>query len=115
QDDMIAAGLARPAEAVDDGGRGRPMRDFFFDRVMFPISDGRGRVIAFGARGMAEDAKPKYINTGETVLFSKGLNLYNFATARGAALKSSAIIVAEGYMDVIALVRAGFAHAVAPL
>src|SRR6185312_16398604 len=109
QDDIIAAGLARPAED------NRPMRDFFFDRLMFPIADGRGRAIAFGGRGLQPDAKPKYINTGETVLFSKGANLYNFATARAAALKSSTIVVAEGYMDVIALVRAGFAHAVAPL
>lgn len=109
QDDMIAAGLARPAED------NRPMRDFFYDRLMFPIADGRGRIIAFGGRGLLPDAKPKYINTGETVLFSKGGNLYNFATARGAAIKSGNIIVAEGYMDVIALVRAGFIHAVAPL
>ena len=91
------------------------MRDFFFDRIMFPITDGRGRVIAFGGRGMAPDAKPKYINTGETTLFSKGHLLYNFATARAAALKGGTIIVAEGYMDVIALVRAGFDAAVAPL
>src|SRR6185437_6704307 len=66
QDDMIASGLARPA----DGGR--PMRDFFFNRVMFPISDGRGRIIAFGGRALEEDAKPKYINSGENALFSKG-------------------------------------------
>ncbi len=109
QDDIIAAGLARPA---DDG---RPMRDFFFNRVMFPISDGRGRTIAFGGRALEADAKPKYINTGETSLFSKGTQLYNFATARAAALKAGTIILAEGYMDVIALVRAGFAHSVAPL
>ncbi|HKY18812.1 MAG TPA: DNA primase [Rhizomicrobium sp.] len=109
QDDMIAAGLARPGED------GRPMRDFFYNRVMFPISDGRGRIVAFGARALEADAKPKYINTGETALFSKGTQLYNFATARAAALKSGTIIVAEGYMDVIALVRAGFAHSVAPL
>src|ERR1700742_4585899 len=109
QDDMLAAGLARPAEA------GRPMRDFFFNRVMFAITDGRGRVIAFGGRALEEDAKPKYINSGESTLFSKGFNLYNFATARAAAIKAGTIIVAEGYMDVIALVRAGFAHAVAPL
>ena len=108
-DDIIAAGLARPA---DDG---RPMRDFFYNRVMFTISDGRGRAIAFGARALEADAKPKYINTGETSLFSKGSQLYNFATARAAAIKAGTIIVAEGYMDVIALVRAGFAHAVAPL
>ncbi len=109
QDDIIAAGLARPA---DDG---RPMRDFFYNRVMFPITDGRGRVVAFGARALEADAKPKYINTGETSLFSKGSQLYNFATARAAAIKAGTIIVAEGYMDVIALVRAGFAHSVAPL
>jgi len=109
QDDIIAAGLARPAED------GRPMRDFFFNRVMFPISDGRGRTIAFGARALEADAKPKYINTGETALFSKGSQLYNFAGARAAAIKAGTIIVAEGYMDVIALVRAGFAHSVAPL
>jgi DNA primase len=109
QDDVIAAGLARPAED------GRPMRDFFFNRVMFPISDGRGRMVAFGARALEADAKPKYINTGETPLFSKGAQLYNFATARAAAIKAGTILVAEGYMDVIALVRAGFAHSVAPL
>src|ERR1700760_2734219 len=109
QDDIIAAGLARPAED------GRPMRDLFFNRVMFPIGDGRSRIIAFGARALEADAKPKYINTGETALFSKGTQLYNFATARAAAIKAGTIILAEGYMDVIALVRAGFAHSVAPL
>jgi len=109
QDDIIAAGLARSAED------GRPMRDFFFNRVMFPISDGRGRIVAFGARALEADAKPKYINTGETSLFSKGSQLYNFATARAAAIKAGTVIVAEGYMDVIALVRAGFEHSVAPL
>lgn len=108
-DDMIAAGLARPAED------GRGPRDFFFDRLMFPISDGRGKLVAFGARGLSPDAKPKYINTGDTPLFSKGHLLYNFATARPAALKSGNIVLAEGYMDVIALVRAGFDNAVAPL
>jgi len=109
QDDIIAAGLARPGED------GRPMRDFFYNRVMFPISDGRGRIVAFGARALEADAKPKYINSGETSLFSKGSQLYNFATARAAAIKAGTVIVAEGYMDVIALVRAGFAHSVAPL
>jgi DNA primase len=109
QDDIIAAGLARPGED------GRPMRDFFYNRVMFPIGDGRGRIVAFGARALEADAKPKYINSGESALFSKGSQLYNFATARAAAIKAGTIIVAEGYMDVIALVRAGFEHAVAPL
>ena len=108
-DDMVAAGVVRAAQ--DERGP----RDFFFDRVMFPIGDPRGRIVAFGGRGLSPDAKPKYINTGETTLFSKGHLLYNFATARGAAIKSQQIIVAEGYMDVIALVRAGFEAAVAPL
>jgi DNA primase len=109
QDDMLTAGLVRPAE------EGRLMRDFFFDRLMFPIADFRGRIIAFGGRGLTPDAKPKYINSGESTLFSKGFNLYNFHTARAAAIKAGTIILAEGYMDVIALVRAGFPHAVAPL
>jgi DNA primase len=108
-EDVIAAGLARPSD------ENRGARDFFFNRVMFPISDARGRVIAFGARALEADAKPKYINTGETSLFSKGHLLYNFATARPAAIKAQNIVVAEGYMDVIALVRAGFDYAVAPL
>ncbi len=108
-EDAVAAGLARAAE------EGRDARDFFFNRVMFPIADFRGRVIAFGARALEADAKPKYINTGETSLFSKGELLYNFAPARAAALKTGTIIVAEGYMDVIALVRAGFEATVAPL
>ncbi len=108
-DDMIAAGLARAAD------ESRGLRDFFYDRLMFPITDGRGRIVAFGGRGLSPDAKPKYINTGETALFSKGHQLYNFASARPAGLKAQTIIVAEGYMDVIALVRAGFEAAVAPL
>ncbi|MBS0275665.1 MAG: DNA primase [Proteobacteria bacterium] len=108
-DDMVAAGLVRP----QDGDR--PARDFFYNRVIFPIADTRGRIVAFGARALDPDAKPKYINTGETQLFSKGHLLYNFATARAAALKAQTIILAEGYMDVIALVRAGFDYAVAPL
>jgi DNA primase len=108
-DDMIAAGLARP------GDHERGLRDFFFNRVMFPIGDARGRIVAFGARALEADAKPKYINTGETTLFSKGHLLYNFASARPAAIKAQTVVVAEGYMDVIALVRAGFDYAVAPL
>src|SRR5882672_9016496 len=107
--DMIEAGLVRSS----DGDK--PERDFFYDRVMFPIADPRGRLVAFGGRGLSPDAKPKYINTGETPLFSKGHLLYNFKPAREAALKGEPLIIAEGYMDVIALVEAGFAGAVAPL
>jgi DNA primase len=107
--DIVEAGLVRPAED------GRSPRDFFFDRVMFPIADASGRVIAFGGRALSDDAKPKYINTGETTVFSKGHLLYNFARAREGAMKGPPLIVAEGYMDVIALSEAGFATAVAPL
>jgi DNA primase len=108
--DMVEAGLVRPAED------NRAARDFFYDRVMFPIADVRGRIIAFGGRGLTPDAKPKYINTGETTLFSKGRLLYNFLNAREAVFKGGAtLIIAEGYMDVIALVEAGFPGAVAPL
>ncbi len=108
-DDMIAAGLARGAD------ENHGPRDFFFNRLMFPITDGRGRVVAFGGRGLSADAKPKYINTGETEFFSKGRQLYNFHLARPAAIKSGTIIVCEGYMDVIALSKAGFEASVAPL
>jgi DNA primase len=108
-DDMIAAGLARGAD------ENHGVRDFFFNRLMFPIADGRGKIVAFGGRGLTPDAKPKYINTGETEFFSKGRLLYNFAPARPAAVKSGTVIVCEGYMDVIALVKAGFEAAVAPL
>ena len=88
--DMVEAGLVRPSED------NRPARDFFYDRVMFPIADPRGRIVAFGGRGLSPDAKPKYINTGETTLFSKGRMLYNFGPAREAALKGAPLIVAEG-------------------
>ncbi len=107
--DAAAAGLARPADAE------QAARDFFFDRLIFPIGDTKGRIVAFGARALASDAKPKYINTGETSLFSKGRLLYNFSAARLAALKTGNLVLAEGYMDVIALVRAGIDAAVAPL
>ena len=107
--EMIEAGLVRAGED------GKPARDFFYDRVMFPITDVRGRTIAFGGRGLKADAKPKYINTGETPLFSKGHLLYNFRNAREAVAKGAVLVVAEGYMDVIALSEAGFGGAVAPL
>lgn len=106
---MVEAGLVKPAED------GRPPRDFFFDRLMFPIADIRGRIVAFGGRGLTPDAKPKYINTGETPVFAKGHLLYNLHLAREAVHKGASLIVAEGYMDVIALVEAGFPGAVAPL
>jgi DNA primase len=88
--------------------------DRFRGRVMFPITDRRGRVIAFGGRIMG-DGHPKYLNSPDTPLFHKGHVLYGWAQAREAATKTGTMLVAEGYMDVIALHRAGFDNAVAPL
>lgn len=89
--------------------------DRFRNRLIFPISDLRGEVIAFGGRALAEDQQPKYLNSPETPIFHKGGVLYNGAEARKAAHERGGIIIAEGYMDVIALARAGFPNAVAPL
>lgn len=106
---IVEAGLAaRP----DDGGA---LYDRFRHRIIYPIRDGRGRAIAFGGRAMDANARAKYLNSPETALFDKGRNLYNIAPARAAVAKGQPLIVAEGYMDVIALVRAGFGGAVAPL
>jgi DNA primase len=106
---IVEAGLcARP-----DGG-GQPY-DRFRGRIMFPIRDARDRCIAFGGRAMAETARAKYLNSPETPLFDKGRTLYNIGPARAAMGKGTPLIVAEGYMDVIALVGAGFEGAVAPL
>src|SRR4051812_18936044 len=89
--------------------------DRFRDRVMFPITDFRGRIIAFGGRALASDAPAKYLNSPETTLFHKGSNLYNGAAARQAVHDGAALIVVEGYVDVIAMVLAGYPAAVAPL
>src|SRR5258707_10085230 len=89
--------------------------DRFRDRVMFPITDLRGRVIAFGGRALEKDAQAKYLNSPETPLFHKGGTLYNIAAARAAAHKGAPVIAVEGYVDVIAMVRAGFDACVAPL
>ncbi|MDS9468384.1 DNA primase [Paracoccus sp. MBLB3053] len=106
---IVEAGLvAKP----DDGGA--PF-DRFRGRITFPIRDGRGRCIAFGGRAMDPNARAKYLNSPETPLFDKGRNLYNVGPARAAVAKGKPLIIAEGYMDVIALVRAGFEGAVAPL
>jgi DNA primase len=89
--------------------------DRFRDRVMFPITDFRGRIIAFGGRALAADAQAKYLNSPETTLFHKGGNLYNGAEARKAAHDGEPLIVVEGYVDVIAMVTAGYPATVAPL
>jgi DNA primase len=107
--DLDEAGLC---VSPDDGGT--PF-DRFRSRIIFPIRDARGRAIAFGGRAMDPNARAKYLNSPETPLFDKGRSLYNLGPAREAAGKTQSLIVAEGYMDVIALSQAGFEHAVAPL
>ncbi len=106
---LVGAGLIAHPE---DGGA---PYDRFRDRIMFPIRDARGRCIAFGGRAMSADARAKYLNSPETPLFDKSRTLYNVGPARIAAGKTGSLVVAEGYMDVIALVQAGLGHAVAPL
>ncbi|MGQ0685799.1 DNA primase [Bradyrhizobium sp.] len=107
--DMVEAGLLVAGDEI-------PVPyDRFRDRVTFPILDLRGRVIAFGGRALEKDAQPKYLNSPETPLFHKGDNLYNHGPARQAAHNGAQLIVVEGYVDVIALVAAGFPAAVAPL
>src|SRR4030081_1415484 len=108
-DDMVEAGLLVSGDDI-------PVPyDRFRDRVMFPITDLRGRVIAFGGRALEKDVAAKYLNSPETPLFHKGSNLYKLPAARAAAHAGKAVVVVEGYVDVIAMVGAGFAASVAPL
>ncbi len=106
---ILAAGLAKPSQ------KGGKPYDTFRNRIIFPIRDTRGRCIAFGGRAMDPNDGAKYLNSPETELFDKGRNLYNQGAARTAVGKGHSLIVAEGYMDVIALVEHGFEAAVAPL
>ena len=108
QEELVEAGLVG---LRDDGST----YDRFRERIMFPIRNPQGQVIAFGGRAMREDAQAKYLNSSETPLFSKGRVLYNHGAARAEAGKGQPLIVCEGYMDVIALAQAGFSCAVAPL
>jgi DNA primase len=119
-EDMIETGLLVSGDDI-------PVPfDRFRDRVMFPITDLRGRVIAFGGRALEKDAQAKYLNSPETPLFHKGATLYNIAAARQAALAGKStqpaqdnlgapVIAVEGYVDVIAMTTAGFGATVAPL
>src|ERR1700735_3819721 len=108
-EDMVEAGLLIAGDDI-------PVPyDRFRDRVMFPIADGRGRVIAFGGRALENDVPAKYLNSPETPLFHKGDNLYNLAAARLATHNGAPLVVVEGYVDVIAMVTTGFAGSVAPL
>src|SRR6185437_3406296 len=107
--DMIEAGLLVAGDDI-------PVPyDRFRDRVIFPITDLRGRIIAFGGRALEKDVPAKYLNSPETPLFHKGGTLYNIYTARQAAHDGATLIAVEGYVDVIAMVSAGFTATVAPL
>lgn len=115
---MIEAGI------MHMGKDGRPPYAFFRDRIMFPVSDRRGRIIAFGGRILPETLRPpargdykppKYINSSDNPLFHKGKNLYGQAQARAAVANGQPLIVVEGNIDVIAAHQAGFSGTVAPL
>src|SRR5437763_3320106 len=101
------------AGVVVNGDSGKRY-DRFRDRVMFPIHDSRGRVIGFGGR-IIDQGEPKYLNSPETPLFSKGRELYGLFLARDAIHKSGKVVVVEGYMDVVALAQHGVEYAVATL
>lgn len=109
---LIEVGLLKKPDA--DSPRGGASFDFFRGRVTFPVTDRRGRVVAFGARTLG-DGQPKYLNSPDTPLFHKGAMLYGLAHAREHARSLGVALAVEGYMDVIALHQAGFQYAVAPL
>ena len=109
EDLILGCGLAKPSN------KGKRPYDTFRNRIIFPIRDARGHCIAFGGRAMDPNDNAKYLNSPETELFDKGRSLYNHGPAREAAGKGQPLIVAEGYMDVIALAEAGFGASVAPL
>jgi DNA primase len=103
--ELVAAGLA---------SRGREGRtyDRFRRRIMFPLCDARGRVLGFGARAMGVDQKPKYLNSSDNAIYHKGRHLFGADIARAPAAKAGAVVVAEGYTDVIAMHHAGLRHTV---
>jgi DNA primase len=107
EEELMAAGLAQR------GRDGRSAYDRFRGRIMFPLADGRGRVLGFGARQMGEGRGPKYLNTSENELYHKGRQLFGLDIARAEAAKSGRIVVVEGYTDVLALHQAGIGEAVA--
>lgn len=106
ENELVSANLAFRAKS------GNGIVDRFFDRVMFPIIDLRGNVIAFGGR-ILTDQKPKYLNTSDTYVFSKSKNLFSLNNAKNSG--ENYVILCEGYMDVISVYQAGFKNAVATL
>ena len=106
---MIEGGLVRISD------RDQSLYEMFRYRLMFPITDNRGQVIAFGARALEDEQQPKYLNSAETKTFQKKHVLYGMALARVGVKQGKPLVVAEGYMDVIAIHQSGKAAAVAPL
>lgn len=116
--EMVDASLARQDK------KGEGVYAFFRDRLIFPVTDGRGRVVAFGGRILPEELREpergdyvpaKYMNSSDTIIFHKGRMVFNESIARQAAGQGEPVLVTEGYMDVIALVQAGYHGAIAPL
>jgi len=110
---LVEAGLLIESEKRDPDGKPRRY-DRFRDRIMFPIRNTKGAVIGFGGRVLGQ-GEPKYLNSPETPLFSKGTELYGLFEARHAIRETGYVLVVEGYMDVVALAQLGFANAVATL
>jgi DNA primase len=106
-EEVVAAGLV--------GRSDRGLFDWFRDRLIVPIKDGRGRIIAFGGRAMRAEQRGKYVNSQGTVLFNKSATLYALDAARAAIRKERAAVIVEGYFDAIALHQAGFENTVASM
>jgi DNA primase len=104
-ENLLAAGLAIKSKS------GKGCRDFFQNRIIFPIMDGQGNILGFGGRRIGENG-PKYLNTGETTLFRKGEHLFGLYQAKNAVRKTDAIILCEGYFDVLTLSQAGIENIV---
>jgi DNA primase len=120
-EELVEAGLLVEPEEQGADGKKKASWDRFRNRVIFPIADHTGKIIAFGARTLEPDGKPKYLNSSDSQLFHKGRTLYRYMPAREALADikdgplSRGLIVTEGYVDAIALAEAGIGTAVAPL
>ena len=106
EQELYATGLAQRSKQ-----NGQPY-DRFRSRIMFPLTDIRGRVLGFGARAMGEEQRPKYLNTSDNDVYHKGLHLYGADLARAHATRAGQVILCEGYTDTIALHQAGMRNAV---
>ena len=109
---LVESGLV--IDKVDEDGSNKKRYDRFRERIMFPIRNTKGQVIGFGGR-VLDSGEPKYLNSPETPLFQKGLELYGLFEARQAVRDAGYVLVTEGYMDVVALAQLGFPQAVATL